>query len=803
MPRISPHVFQVLATPHRLFTSMPIIRKTQILMALVVVGALASLYSALSGVVTLSFASIEQEAAIRAVNQLQKELADQRAQIERLTTDYAVWDDTYNFLRGEEPTYIARNLMDETFASNRLALVLIADHQGGTHYVRVLGPDGDLPQAEQSLIAESLLQSVAVDEARVRNGIVSSVVRLANWPMVISVRPVIQSDYTGSSNGILIMGRRLDSDLLSEMEDRLAASVSFYPPDQQPTTLAAATSASLQAGAAYVMSIENNNAIHGFTLIRDLKGTPILIGEVAQQRAIWAAGQQTIIWTLSIVIVAGLIFGLIFTLLMNHMVLRRLARLIAEVKKIGSQEDLAQQVELSGNDELTQLARTINQTLSMVAEQRTFLNALHETTLDLLNHQQLDDLLHLIVERARTIIAAPYGELMLRENEVLVVRATTASPDIEADSQIGCHEIQLAWQACASGQPIALANATHHEWLTGGESSQPDHPIVIFPIMAGKASQGVLVLSRRTYEPAFTLQEIWKGQLFSQLIALVLENATLYATAQREIAERIEAEQALQQSARELQAQNAELDSFGHTVAHDLKTPLTAIIGYGQMLQLSHHERSAESIDHDLQMIVSSGVKMTTIINELLLLARVRRSSSIDYAPIDMGAVVGEAIARMQDTISEADAFVSCPPSWPVAQGYAPWVEEVWVNYLSNALKYGGSPPQIVLGADPPAAGFVRFWMRDNGPGITNKQQEQLFSTFSRLQPTRADGHGLGLSIVSRIIERLGGKVGVESKLGVGSTFSFTLPAASPADICLSLNDSQPQGFVGIRQREQ
>jgi signal transduction histidine kinase len=212
-------------------------------------------------------------------------------------------------------------------------------------------------------------------------------------------------------------------------------------------------------------------------------------------------------------------------------------------------------------------------------------------------------------------------------------------------------------------------------------------------------------------------------------------------------------------------------------VAHDLKSPLTTIIGYTQLLQQSHDTMDTNDIDHDLQTILTASTKMTTIINELLRLAMVGRSDPITDTTLDMAQIVDEATMRLAPMIGDAHALLSYPPTWPVAHGHAPWVEEVWVNYVSNALKYGGTPPHMVLGADAPSGGFVRFWIRDNGSGITKEQQDLLFNTFTRLQPTRASGHGLGLSIVSRIVRKLGGTVGVESTIGVGSTFFFTLPA--------------------------
>jgi len=116
-----------------------------------------------------------------------------------------------------------------------------------------------------------------------------------------------------------------------------------------------------------------------------------------------------------------------------------------------------------------------------------------------------------------------------------------------------------------------------------------------------------------------------------------------------------------------------------------------------------------------------------------------------------------------------------------VALGHGPWVEEVWTNYLSNALKYGATPPaapRIELGAALQSDGMVQWWVRDHGPGLAPEAQTRLFTPFTRLDQVRMRGYGLGLSITRRIVEKLGGQVGLTSDMGEGSTFYFTLPAA-------------------------
>jgi signal transduction histidine kinase len=228
---------------------------------------------------------------------------------------------------------------------------------------------------------------------------------------------------------------------------------------------------------------------------------------------------------------------------------------------------------------------------------------------------------------------------------------------------------------------------------------------------------------------------------------------------------------------RSLQKQNAELAAYDHTVAHDLKNPLALIIGYAEALVEDTTAVPDEMLVKYLRIIARSSRKMRNIIDELLLLSGLR-DKKVEMTPLDMGSIVVEARQRLAAMIEKRKAEIVLPPSWPVAMGYGPWVEEVWANYISNAVKYGANPPHVELGADVgPTAGTVRFWARDNGPGLTLEEQGRLFKPFEQLGQVRAEGHGLGLSIVLRIVEKLGGEVDVESRVGEGSVFSFTLPA--------------------------
>ena len=278
---------------------------------------------------------------------------------------------------------------------------------------------------------------------------------------------------------------------------------------------------------------------------------------------------------------------------------------------------------------------------------------------------------------------------------------------------------------------------------------------IVIPFLLHKQVVGLLNLETRHPE-RFTPEVFEFMKLIASRVASLINNAQLYEN-------------------QVLLAQ--ELDAFAHTVAHDLKNPLNLITTYGGLLASpkSYH-LGDEQREHFLDMIIHGAHKMNAIIDALLFLANVRMTDTVEIVPVDMTAIIEDVCDRLDFMIRDAGATLVIPENWPVALGYAPWIEEVWINYISNAIKYGGTTPYIELGADVEPDGLVRFWVRDQGAGLTPEEQAQLFTPFTRLGQPEVEGHGLGLSIVERIVQRLGGQVGVESAPGKGSTSYFTLP---------------------------
>ena len=244
-----------------------------------------------------------------------------------------------------------------------------------------------------------------------------------------------------------------------------------------------------------------------------------------------------------------------------------------------------------------------------------------------------------------------------------------------------------------------------------------------------------------------------------------------------EVLARVNTHLALHHLQQQLREQVAELDAFAHTVAHDLKNPLAFIVSMADLLKTHYPETGTPEVKSHLEKIHNNSYRLLDVIEELLLLSSVRKQD-VPLSPVDMRLVVLQARERIQLMLEEAGGELVIPDQWPAALGYAPWIEEVWINYLSNAIKYGGQPPLLELGAEERTDGMVRYWVRDNGSGLSEEKQAVLFTEFIRLNELRIQGYGLGLSIVRRIMDKLDGRVGVNSRPGEGSQFFFELPKA-------------------------
>jgi signal transduction histidine kinase len=216
------------------------------------------------------------------------------------------------------------------------------------------------------------------------------------------------------------------------------------------------------------------------------------------------------------------------------------------------------------------------------------------------------------------------------------------------------------------------------------------------------------------------------------------------------------------------------LEAYASSISHDLKAPLATMMGFASLLELN--DSADDEQRHYAQVIQKSSRQLSRLVDELLLFATLEKLEDIPLEALEMNIVLHEVIQRLHCLVEEKHATLTLPTVLPVVSGYEPWVEVVLSNYVSNALKYGGECPHIIITTHEDEK-RAYFFVHDNGAGLTAEQQETLFHRAARFDG-RKQGHGLGLTIVRQIIERLGGEVGVQSAPGCGTSFWFSLPKA-------------------------
>jgi PAS domain S-box-containing protein len=240
-----------------------------------------------------------------------------------------------------------------------------------------------------------------------------------------------------------------------------------------------------------------------------------------------------------------------------------------------------------------------------------------------------------------------------------------------------------------------------------------------------------------------------------------------------------QAEQRVLEYARKLEETNMELEKFAYIVSHDLQEPLRSILAYSGVLFEDFPEQLPPDACEYLGRIVKAGERMKSLIHALLDFCRVGRDH-LPFTATDFNQAVKEALGNLDSAVRASNAQITIEPL-PVVSAIGPYIITLFQNLVGNAIKYRSEkPPQILISSARNNDGW-EFSVRDNGPGIAPKHQERIFEIFQRLQThSKTSGTGIGLAICKKVVELHGGRIWVESQVGTGSTFKFTIRAKVP-----------------------
>ena len=293
------------------------------------------------------------------------------------------------------------------------------------------------------------------------------------------------------------------------------------------------------------------------------------------------------------------------------------------------------------------------------------------------------------------------------------------------------------------------------------------------PLVYGDAVIGVLNF-RSLKMNAYTEHDAEVAQLIAAQVAGAIANSRLHA-------ETVERDIILQQQAEELVRSNADLEQFAYVASHDLQEPLRVIAGYVHLLE----ERYADELDQDARDFIGFAVdathRMRTLINDLLEYSRVE-SHGNPFEAVDCNSALTEAMADLEVSITESEATVTSDPL-PEVFGDPVQIAHVLENLIANAIKFRkeDAHPVIHVSSCRNGEGW-QISVEDNGIGIRPRYHDRIFGMFKRAHKrSKYPGTGIGLALCSKMVERHGGRMWVESQVGQGSTFHFTIPTGEEA----------------------
>lgn len=693
---------------------MTLRQKTLLFTGVILICLIAAVYLIQQRLLLNGFEIVETDNVNRNVQRVIKALSERGSNLSRSLSDWAIWDDTYVFMQDANPGYVENNLPPQAIYNLGINWMIFVNASGEVIFTRAV----DLATGEEVALPASLAGTQPGDDNLrqiVQASPITGIVSLPDQLVIVAAQPVLPTSGQGTPAGTLIWGRSIDEAQVESLAELVGLSVTIQQLGSSPLTNGfAEAQANLSLSSPIWVKARTDSQIEGYGLVEDISGAPAFILQVSQPRPIFAQALTTLTLIGASLLAVGIVSIILLITLLEQTVLKRLAVLSDELRRLAESGNFTAQIEERGSDELSVLTRVVNQLLRAVVQSRT---ALEESNAQLAGRTQA---LETKTNELETLLnTMGEGVMFIVDNRIEYLNPALAYMLLYRVSDL-------------TNEPV--------DRLFGSENSPA------FP-----ASVGDTPINRE--------RTLVRRDGSTIRVALVItplrENAAVILV--RDITQEKLAE--------------AQRDLFFERASHELRTPLANITTRLYLL-----EKDPKKVPEHLAVLTEASRQLRTLIEDIFAVTRI--GYDVDLVSLNLYDLVSQVIAAKAPAANEKGINLELTGGFGVYSvwGDAKQLTQA-VSQLIDYAVQRSAPGKLVLVSIIRQQGRIVLNIIDQGAPIPESRKAHIFDPFYADETTGFRGN-LGLYIARQVVSQHRGEICVEDTPDQGvTTFSLSIPA--------------------------